>query len=47
MVWLKEDLVDGWKKIWWMIGRISEWMVRRRSGGWLVVDIVDGWKKIL
>jgi hypothetical protein len=35
---LEEDLVDGWKKIWWIIGR--------RSGGWLEEDLVDGWKKI-
>jgi hypothetical protein len=30
--------VDGWKKIWWMVGM--------RSGNWLEEDLVDNWKKI-
>jgi hypothetical protein len=34
---LEEDLVDGWKKIWWMVGI--------RSVGWLDEDLVDSWKK--
>jgi hypothetical protein len=35
---LEEDMVDVWKKVWWIIGR--------RSDKWLEEDLVDGWKKI-
>jgi hypothetical protein len=38
MVWLKEDLVDSWKKIWWI--------VRRRYGSWLEEGLVDNWMKV-
>ncbi len=31
---LEEDLVDGWKKICWIVGR--------RCGGWLKEDLLDG-----
>ncbi len=36
--WLEEDMVDGWKKICWMIGV--------RSGGWLEEYLLDDWQKI-
>jgi hypothetical protein len=31
--WLEEDMLDSWKKVWWM--------VERRSAGWLKRDLVD------
>jgi hypothetical protein len=31
--WLDEDLLAGWKKIWWIVGR--------RSGGLLEEDLLD------
>jgi hypothetical protein len=35
---VKRGLFDGWRKIWWMVGR--------RYSGWLEKDMKDGWKKV-
>ncbi len=45
--WLEKDMKDGWKKVWWTVGRIyCGWLKYYGYDGWLDEGLVDGWKKI-